>query len=76
MLKFLKPGGSLFLTVPCGKPKILPGYKVFGVDELPEGDYFKKEGKIWNKTTKDDVANIDMYQEDGVLAIVCLEIKI
>jgi hypothetical protein len=75
LMTLLKPNGSLFITVPCGKPKMLPGYKVFSIDDMPLGDYFKKDGKVWNKATEEQIVDIDMNQEDGVLSIICVEIK-
>jgi len=76
LMRLLKPDGCIIITVPCGIPVILNGYKVFGVNDFHDSCYFKRVTKgIWMKAEKEEVANVMMKNKDEVKAISCTVIK-
>jgi len=74
--EMLKPNGVILITVACGVPAMLNGYRVFGVDEFENAEYFKGVRKgIWVKSSKREVSKVVMKNKDEVKAIVCAIIK-
>jgi len=71
--KIVKSSGSILVTVPCGVPAMLNGYKVFSVDELPRGEYFVRKEGCWVKSTKEEVSKVEMKNKDEVKAIACVK---
>jgi SAM-dependent methyltransferase len=74
MMKILKPGGFLLLTVPCGKPKRTKEYKVFCPGTFDKEEYYKsiKPG-VWVRCFKSDM-DIYMEDKDYVKGILCATI--
>ena len=72
----LNPNGVLLMTVPCGVPKMFRGHRVFGVNEIPDGDYFISIRKgMWVKATKEAVSMVNMTERDRVASIACVVFK-
>ena len=73
LLGMLNPNGVLLMTVPCGVPKMFRGHRVFGVNEIPDGDYFISVRKgMWVKATKEAVSMVNMTERDYVASIACV----
>ena len=76
LLGMLSYKGVLLMTVPCGVPKMFRGHRVFGVNEIPDGDYFISVRKgMWVKATKEAVSMVNMTERDYVKAIACVVFK-
>lgn len=76
LLKMLNPNGVLLITVPCGKEKMLKGYKVFDVNTFQDSEYFKRlKHGVWTKATKEEVANNDMKDKEEEKSIMCSQIR-
>lgn len=77
MLSFLQPDGILLITVPCGFPKVLNGFKVFHPGSFKDCEYFKRLSKgVWVKTDLcwDLALHVNMQNKDEVTAILCTKL--